>query len=188
MTAKTYPHDRFLAATLLKLVPKETTPNQITVARMFMTPMVLWLLYEGRYELATPLFLVTALTDMLDGSLARTRNQVTEWGILWDPIADKLLIGSVAVLLLARHFSPSLAAIILGLEAAFLAGGWYRAAQGEIVAANWWGKLKMLSQTLGVTLFLLFLQTGVGALATASYAVFGAACVLAVVSLFRHGL
>lgn len=188
MTAKTYPHDRFLAATLLKLVPKETTPNQITVARIFMTPMVLWLLYEGRYELATPLFLVTALTDMLDGSLARTRNQVTAWGKLWDPVADKLLIGSVAILLLARHFPATLAVIILGLEAAFLAGGWYRASQGEIVAANWWGKIKMLSQVIGVTLFLVFLQTGVGALAMASYAVFGVACLLAIGSLFRHGI
>jgi len=45
MTPNTFPHDRFLAATLLRLVPAEATPNQITVARMFMTPMVLWLLY-----------------------------------------------------------------------------------------------------------------------------------------------
>ncbi len=188
MPAKTYPHDRFLAATVLKLVPKETTPNQITVARMFMTPMVLWLLYEGRYDLAVPFFLVTAFTDMLDGSLARTRDQVTEWGKLWDPVADKLLIGLVALLLLTRHFPPELAVVVIGLEAAFLAGGWYRKTQGEIVSANWWGKFKMLSQVLGVTLFMIFLQTGVAALATASYLVFGVACVLALGSLFRHGL
>lgn len=188
MRTKPYPHDRFLAATLLKLVPKETTPNQITVLRLMMTPAVIWFLYEERYELAIPLFLLAALTDMLDGSLARTRNQVTKWGIMWDPIADKLLIGSVAVLLLTRHFPPALTAIILGLEAAFLAGGWYRSIQGETVAANWWGKFKMLTQTLGVTLFLLFLQTDLPGLATASYAAFGIACVLAVISLFRHGL
>ena len=188
MTAKIYLHDRILAATILKLVPKETTPNQITVARMFMTPMVLWLLYEGRYELATPLFVGTALTDMLDGSLARTRGQVTAWGILWDPVADKLLIGSVALLLLTRHFPPTLVAVVIGLEAAFLAGGWYRKTQGEIVAANWWGKLKMFSQTIGVTFYLIALQTGSESFATASYAAFGAACVLALVSLFRHGL
>lgn len=188
MLAKTYPHDRFLAATLLKLVPKETTPNHITVARMFMTPAVLWLLYEQRYELATPLFLLTALTDMIDGSLARTRGQVTKWGALWDPVADKLLIGSVALLLLTRHFPQILTAIVIGLEAAFLAGGWYRSSQGENISANWWGKLKMLCQVFGVTLFLLGLQTGVGGLAIASYAVFGVACLLALGSLFRHGL
>jgi len=188
MRAKTYPHDRFLAATLLKLVPKETTPNQITVLRMFMTPAVIWFLHEARYELAIPLFFVTALTDMLDGSLARTRDQVTKWGIMWDPIADKLLIGSVALLLMLRHFPPALTAIILGLEAAFLAGGWYRHLQGETVAANWWGKLKMLCQVIGVILYLLFLQTGIEGLATASFATFGVACVLAIISLFRHGL
>lgn len=188
MPAKTYPHDRFLAATLLRLVPKETTPNQITVARMFMTPMVLWLLYEGRYELATPLFLVTALTDMLDGSLARTRDQVTDWGKTWDPIADKLLIGLVALLLLTRHFPPELTVVIIGIEAAFLAGGWYRRTQGIVSSANWWGKFKMLCQVAGVTLFLIFLQTGIPGLATASYAVLVAACALAIVSLTRHGL
>ncbi|HTK60706.1 MAG TPA: CDP-alcohol phosphatidyltransferase family protein [Candidatus Baltobacteraceae bacterium] len=188
MPAKTYLHDRFLAATLLKLVPKETTPNQITVLRIFMTPAVVWFLYEERYALATPLFLVTALTDTLDGSLARTRDQVTKWGILWDPIADKLLIGSVALILMFRHFPPTLTAIILGLEAAFLAGGWYRHLQGETVAANWWGKFKMLGQVIGVTLYLLSLQTGIESLATASYSAFGVACVLAFISLFRHGL
>ena len=82
MRTKPYPHDRLLAATLLKLVPRETTPNQLTVVRMFLTPAVIWFLHEERYDLATPLFFVTALTDMLDGSLARTRNQVTKWGIL----------------------------------------------------------------------------------------------------------
>lgn len=188
MTAKTYPHDRFLAATLLKLVPKDVTPNQITVTRMFMTPAVLWLLYEGRYALATPFFLLTALTDMLDGSLARTRGMVTDWGKLWDPVADKLLIGLVALLLLMRHFPPELAIAIVGIEMAFLAGGWYRAQQGTVVSANWWGKFKMLAQVLGVTLFLLFLQTGVAPLAFASYAAFAVSCVLALVSLFRHGI
>ena len=188
MRTKPYPHDRFLAATLLKLVPKEGTPNQLTVLRMMMTPAVIWFLHEERYELAIPLFLLAALTDMLDGSLARTRNQVTRWGIMWDPIADKLLIGSVAVLLLTRHFPLPLTMIILGLEAAFLAGGWYRHLQGIVVAANWWGKSKMLGQTFGVTLYLLHLQTGIEALATASYVTFGVACLLAIVSLFRHGL
>ena len=188
MRAKTYPHDRFLAATLLKLVPKETTPNQITILRMLLTPVVLWFLYMKKYELGIPLFFVTAVTDMVDGSLARTRDQVTRWGIMWDPIADKLLIGSVAILLLTRHFPPTLTIIILGLEAAFVAGAWYRSLQGEIVAANWWGKLKMLCQVLGVVLFLLFLQTGVEGLETASFTTFGVACVLAIISLFRHGL
>lgn len=188
MTTKTYPHDRLLATTLLKLVPKSVTPNQITVLRVFMTPFVLWSLYIELYDLAIPLFLATALTDMLDGSLARTRGQVTKWGTLWDPIADKLLIGSVALLMLLRHFPPSLAAAIVGLEFIFLAGGWYRGLHGEIVAANWWGKLKMVCQVAGITFFLMFLQTGTPGLASASYASLILACALAVISLFRHGL
>lgn len=188
MNGKIYPHDRILAATLLRLIPKRVTPNQVTLLRMALTPGVLWFLFQERYAVAIPLFLFTALTDMVDGSLARTRGQVTRWGILWDPVADKLLIGSVAVLLLSRHFPPALAGVILGLEAAFLAGGWYRKTRGVIVGANWWGKIKMLLQVVGVFLFLLSLSTGSSALETASYAAFGTASVLAVVSLFRHGL
>lgn len=188
MTAKTYPHDRFLAATLLKLVPKGATPNQITVLRMFMTPAVVWFLYLERYDAGIPLLLLAGLTDMLDGSLARTRDQVTEWGMIWDPIADKLLIGSVALLMMTRHFPIELTVVVLGLEALLLAGGLIRKVRGKTVAANWWGKFKMLFQVAGAALFLVSLQTGVAALATASYAAFGVACVLAAVSLSRHGL
>jgi len=188
MPSKIYPHDRLLAATVLKLVPTKVTPNQITILRILLTPAVLWLLWFRYYETGMLLFLLVAFTDMIDGSLARTRGQVTDWGKIWDPVADKLLIGSVVALLLFRAFPEELIVVIFGLEAAFLVGGYYRKRQGVIVSANWWGKFKMLSQVAGVTLFLLFLKTGLPALATASYAVFILAAMLAVGSLFKHGL
>lgn len=188
MMSKIYAHDRLLAATVLKLIPAKVSPNQITILRILLTPAVLWLLWVESYEMGISLFLLVAFTDMIDGSLARTRGQVTSWGMLWDPVADKLLIGAVAVLLLFRAFPAELIVVIFGLEAAFLIGGYYRKRQGVIVAANWWGKFKMLCQVIGVTLFLLFLQTGMASLATASYVVFVLATLLAVGSLFRQGL
>ncbi len=57
-----------------------------------------------------------------------------------------------------------------------------------IVSANWWGKLKMLCQVAGVTLFLLQLRTGIASFATASYAVFALAIALAIGSLVKHGV
>lgn len=188
MTSKIYPHDRLLAATFLKLIPAKVTPNQITILRILLTPVVLWLLWKSSYEAGIALFLLVAFTDMLDGSLARTRGQVSSWGMIWDPVADKLLIGSVGVLLLFRSFPEELIIVILGLEAAFLVGGYYRKRQGVMVSANWWGKFKMLCQVFGVTLFLIFLKTGIGSLALASYAVFVLASVLALGSLFSHGI
>lgn len=188
MPTKIYPHDRLMAASVLKLVPRQVTPNQITILRILLTPVVLWLLWARVYDWGIALFLLVAFTDMVDGSLARTRGQVTSWGMLWDPVADKLLIGSVVALLLFRAFPPELIVVIFGLEAAFLVGGYYRKRQGVIVSANWWGKFKMLCQVAGVTLFLLFLKTGMLALAGLSYGVFVLAALLAVASLFRHGL
>ena len=160
MSSKIYPHDRLMAATVLKLIPAWVTPNQITILRMLLTPAVVWLLWSRSYAPGLPLFLVVAFTDMIDGSLARTRDQVTSWGMLWDPVADKLLIGSIGVLLLFRAFPSGLIAVVFGLEAAFLIGGYWRKRQGVIVSANWWGKFKMLSQVAGVALYLAFLETG----------------------------
>lgn len=188
MRTKPYPHDRLLAATVLKLVPDGVRPNQITVLRILLTPLVVFVIWNEDYTRGIALFLLVAFTDMMDGSLARTRGQVTEWGMLWDPIADKLLIGSVALLLLFRHFPAELAILILGIEAAFLVGAYYHKRKGRIVAANWWGKMKMLMQVLGVTLYLLWLASAAGWLLLASFMVFGAAGAFAVLSFIAHGL
>lgn len=189
MPVKTYAHDRFLARTVLKLLPDGTTPNQITVFRILCIPAVLWLLWKQDYVVGIPFFLFVAFTDVLDGSMARTRDLVTSWGMVWDPVADKLLIGSVALLLLVTSgFPPEVTILVIGLELAFLAGGWYRKRQGIVVSANWWGKLKMSCQVGGITFFLLWLSTGAASLAWASYATFGLAVLLALGSLVKHGL
>jgi CDP-diacylglycerol--glycerol-3-phosphate 3-phosphatidyltransferase len=188
MPAQTYPHDRLLAATVLKLLPSRVRPNHLTVLRMLLTPLVVWSVYAHDHLVSIPLFLAVAFTDALDGSLARVRDRVTDWGKVWDPVADKLLIGSVAVVLLLQEFPPELAVVIFGLEAMFLLGGYFRKRQGMIVSANLWGKFKMLLQVVGVVLFLLSLQTGLDGFAYASYAIFGVATLSAVASLFSYGL
>ncbi len=184
----TYPHDRLLARTILPWIPAWVMPNHLTILRLFLTPIAVWLIYMERYAIGIPFFLFTAFTDALDGSLARVRNVVTQWGTVWDPIADKVLIASVAVILLFSHFPPEITIIIASLEAAFLVGGYYYKRRGRIVSANVWGKLKMLSQVFGVTLYLLSLAYGAVWLAIVSYFVFALATVFALLSLFRHGI
>ncbi len=188
MRTKIYPHDRVLAATILKIVPAAVRPNQITVTRLIFTPLAVALLAYERYDVGVPFFLLLAFTDLIDGSLARTRKQVTRWGTLWDPIVDKILIGSVAILLLFRAFPPSIVMTLLGLETAFIIGGWSRKRKGIVTGANWWGKWKMVCQVAAVTSYLLFLQTGLPALQSGSYVFFGLAAFLAFCSLLAHGL
>jgi cardiolipin synthase len=186
--AKIYPHDRLMARTILPLIPPSVTPNHITILRLLLTPVTVWLVYARQYDVAIPFFLLVAFTDAVDGSLARVTDRVTEWGMVWDPVADKILIVAIALVLLFRHFSPEVAVVIFGLEAAFLVGGYYWKRKGLIVSANVWGKFKMITQVLGIALFLLFLDTGFAPLVPASYAAFGLATVFALISLFRHGI
>lgn len=188
MDTKIYPHDRILAATILRAVPVSVRPNHVTVFRLLCTPGMLMLLASGRYEYGVPFFLFLAFTDMIDGSLARTRGLVTRWGTLWDPIADKILIGSVLAVLLFRQFPIIIFLTLLGIECAFLVGGYLRKRKGIVTGANWWGKFKMVCQVAAVMSYLLYVESGITALQSGSYALFGVAAFLAFCSLLAHGL
>lgn len=188
MDTKIYPHDRVLAATILKLVPASVRPNHITVFRLLCTPIALFLLAYGRYEYGVPFFLFLAFTDMVDGSLARTRGLVTRWGTLLDPVVDKILIGSVLTVLLFRQFPLAIFLTLLGIECTFLLGGYLRNRRGIVTGANWWGKIKMVCQVMAVMSYLLYLESGMPALQNGSYALFGLAALLAFCSLLAHGL
>ena len=134
----------------LPIIPKKLKPNHLTLIRLIFTPvLIVWLLTEA-YLPALILFIILALTDLFDGSIARLRDQITDWGKLWDPIADKLLVGSVVfILLLQLNFS--LALLVLGFEAAFIVAGSFKKimAKDKEVQANIWGKIKMNLQCFG---------------------------------------
>ena len=97
-------HDRFIERVFLWFLPYPVTPNKVTLFRILMTPVVLLLVGFAHYKLGVLLFLIVAFTDAMDGAMARTRGQVTKFGMLFDPLADKLLIGSMVLLLVFRYF------------------------------------------------------------------------------------
>jgi phosphatidylglycerophosphate synthase len=152
---KLYPHDYVMQAVILPLVPKIVHPNHVTVLRFLLTPVVLWLLFIEQYAWGVPLFILAAATDALDGSLARVRKQVTPWGIFFDPIADKLLIGSVAMLVALQYFHPVIVLFALVLD--MLPSLRWASSRyvGTVMAANVWGKAKMFLQFSSLTLLLL---------------------------------
>lgn len=183
-----YPHDRLLGATVIRLIPAFVTPNALTWLRFALTPFVLYFLSVGNYAVGVPLFVLTAFTDALDGSLARLRNRITEWGSTFDPVADKFLIASVLLLVVIRHMNPIFGIAIVLLEILIVIGGIIRKRRGHAVMANGVGKIKMLLQFLGVTLLLVAIWSGIDLFIPFSMATLSLAIVFAILSLLTYGL
>ncbi len=185
---KLYPQDKILAKTILKLIPKSITPNQITVLRFLLIPVVIWSIIQEKNIFGIFIFLFTASTDAIDGAMARTRNQITDWGKIYDPVADKLLIGSTAFLLISKYLSFYLALVIISLEILLVLNGGWRKANGHIVQANIWGKMKMILQVIGVSTIFLFLIIKTSVLLSLSWIVLTIAIILGTISLFTYSI
>lgn len=184
-----HPHDRFLEWTILRWIPDWITPNILTGLRILLTPIVFWLLLQESYRVGVLLFLFAAFTDALDGSLARTKNKITNFGIMADPMADKLLVGSAVILLVFRYFNMWLGVVILGLEIVFiLSAVVWKARFKKPRMANLWGKIKMIAQVIAVSLTMLALLWDFPFLLTLAAGAFGLAIGFALLSLFTHGV
>jgi CDP-diacylglycerol--glycerol-3-phosphate 3-phosphatidyltransferase len=137
-------------------------PNSISMSRIVMIPLLLWILsthfpwrgQHGEQEIvATVLFILASITDGLDGYLARKRKQITTMGMLLDPIADKIMVTSALVALVA--YNPQvvkvwIAVVIIGRE--FLISGLRSIAstEGFTIQASDLGKLKTVAQIVCV--------------------------------------
>jgi cardiolipin synthase (CMP-forming) len=175
--------DRFFAATLGRLIPEAVEPNHITLLRLFMIPPVLYYLYIGNYDVGVPLFLLAACTDAIDGSLARTRRRITDWGILYDPIADKLLIASVLFIIVLEHINFTLGLALIVVETVLIIGSVYaKFKKYDIQPANKWGKFKMFAECAGISLLLFALWSGIDLFVSLSNGTLAVALVAAIVS------
>src|SRR6266511_735815 len=101
-----------------------TAPNAISLARLLLMPVCAWLLASAHYGSGLVLTAVVGATDWVDGWLARRLGTVSRLGQLLDPLADRLLIASVAVALLARGVLPWPAALLLVARDVVLLAGW----------------------------------------------------------------
>jgi CDP-diacylglycerol---glycerol-3-phosphate 3-phosphatidyltransferase len=138
-------------------------PNVLTVVRILLVPVLVVALLEktgGGDLLAAIVFAVASLTDAIDGYLARSRNWVTTFGKLMDPIADKLLIIAalvalvslgrleawVAMVIIAREFAVTVLRVAAGTQ------------QGVVISASSFGKVKTAVQVLMVMALIAFNQ------------------------------
>ena len=185
---KIYFFDKVLARTLIPFIPESVKPNHITMFRFLTTPLVAYLLWRESYLIGLISFILVAFTDALDGALARIRNQVTDWGKVYDPLADKILIGLVVYIIVLRYIDIYAALIIIGLEMLIIATAFVRKRRGEVVQANIWGKIKMVLQVLGVVVLLLAIAFDVESFLPFSAGVFYLAIAFGIVSLFSYGI
>ena len=147
-------------------------PNLLTLVRIFLVPLLVAALVQQNFQIywgtrvlvandffALIVFLAAALTDLLDGYLARRWKQVTTVGTLLDPVADKLLISAALISLVEIRLLPGwMVILIISREFAVSGLRGIAAAEGYTIRASELGKSKMLLQVIGVSLVLLSIR------------------------------
>ena len=133
-------------------------PNRLTLMRVALVPVICVLVGLGQMIPAAAVFVLAALTDFLDGHLARKNNWVTDFGKFIDPVADKLLVLSALVMLVWMQLVPAwVMIIILARELSVDGLRLIAMTKGQVIAAGPLGKIKTFSQML-VILGLLILR------------------------------
>ena len=139
-------------------VPEMSVANRLTLLRILLTPLVAAALlasFPGWQLVSVGLVAGGALTDLLDGHIARRRNQITALGTLLDPIADKFFISTIFICLVARGLCPAwVAIVIVGREFAVTALRMVALQRGSSVPVNLLGKIKMHAQVYAALLVL----------------------------------
>ena len=136
-------------------------PNKLTILRVLLVPIfVVFMLTDlgGRYSnwIALVIFVAASLTDSLDGYLARKNNLVTNFGKFMDPLADKLLVCSALICLMAINRVPAWMVLII-IAREFIISGFRLVASdaGVVIAASYWGKFKTISQIVMIIALLI---------------------------------
>ena len=118
-----------------------TIPNVLTIIRIILIPVFVVLFFRGEKIAALCVFCAASLTDMLDGYLARKLNQITDFGKLFDPLADKLMVLTAMVCQTFWGPLPLVAVIVVALkELVMVLGGVFMLSKGVVVYSNYFGK------------------------------------------------
>lgn len=136
-------------------------PNKLTLFRVILIPFFVFFLLApyftgyGNY-IAVAIFIIASITDFLDGRIARKYNLVTNFGKFMDPLADKLLVSSALIGLIALDRIPAWIVIII-IAREFIISGFRLVAadNGVVIAASYWGKFKTAFQMITVIVLIL---------------------------------
>ncbi len=130
-------------------------PNKLTVFRIILVPIMVLVLYlniPNNLIIADIIFIIAAITDKLDGSIARKKNLITDFGKFLDPIADKILVLAAMIMLVEVGKIPAWVPIIVLFREFVVSGYRLIASQkgGEVIAASKWGKIKTVTQMIAI--------------------------------------
>lgn len=188
---------------------KLNAANTVTLARMVLIPIFLlvlladwphWfqapnILLRVRPWVAALVFAALAATDGVDGYLARSRNEVTTFGKFLDPLADKLLVTAALLALVEMGKLPSWIALVI-ISREFIVSGlrMVASAEGTVIAASWYGKVKTVLQIVAILMFLVKDSTYLTTLGTAAeqwaqvsaWCVMGGAVVMTIMSMVDY--
>lgn len=141
-------------------------PNKLTILRLFMIPIFVVVFYLNvlpyNYALSAVIFVLAALTDFLDGQIARKKNLVTDLGKFLDPIADKVLVSTALIIMLVPakgevilpFYAGVAVAIILARELIVSGFRIIAASKGKVLAADKLGKIKTFLQDIAIVVLL----------------------------------
>jgi CDP-diacylglycerol--glycerol-3-phosphate 3-phosphatidyltransferase len=131
-------------------------PNKITLMRIVLIPVFIVVLMLGYNYVAATIFVLAALSDAVDGHLARKLNLVTNFGKIMDPLADKLLVFAALLCLIELGGIPSwMVIVILARELTITSLRSIAASEGIVIAAGMSGKIKTVFQMVAIPLLLL---------------------------------
>lgn len=145
-----------------EIVPLLNIANVLTIVRLVLVPVfiaVYWVDTPGRRWLALIVFVVAALTDKFDGHYARSRGIITDFGKLADSIADKALIISALVMLSLNDMLWWWVSILFIVRELGITLMRMALKKRKVMAAGWWGKVKMVAQSLGIAILLVPWET-----------------------------
>lgn len=136
-----------------------TIPNQLTILRILLVPVigaVLVIDFNDHYQISAAAYVAAAATDTLDGRIARSRNLVTELGKFLDPLADKLMVITVLVILASQSLLPSWVVVVVAAREFLITGlRSVAAGQGVVVSSTQLGKSKAFTQNCMIVLIIL---------------------------------
>ena len=120
----------------------KNVPNALTIVRFILIPIILYFIFTGNYLLGFVFFTISGLTDILDGTIARKFNLISNFGKLMDPLADKLTQISVLASLVIKDIIPIwILIIVMAKELIMIIGASFLYGKDVVVYSKWFGKL-----------------------------------------------